>query len=54
MLVPPRDMAAYAEAFGELMASRAVGAAIGRSFGTESYSAGHMAEEYMRAYQRII
>ena len=32
-LVPPRDMAAYAEAFGELMASRAAGAAIGRSFG---------------------
>jgi glycosyltransferase involved in cell wall biosynthesis len=53
-VVPPRDLAAYAEAFGQLMASRAAGAAIGRSFGTQAYSAGHMAEEYMRAYQRII
>ena len=53
-LVPPRDMAAYADAFGELMASRSAGAAIGRSFGTEAYSAAHMDEEYMRAYQRII
>jgi glycosyltransferase involved in cell wall biosynthesis len=53
-LVPPRDIAAYTDAFGELMAPRSASAAIGRSFGTEGYSAVHMDEGYMRAYQRIV
>lgn len=52
-VVAPRDPAAYTEAFGQLMASRA-GAAIGHSLTTQAYSAGHMAEGYMRAYERII
>lgn len=53
-LVPPRNREAYAEAFGELMGPRTAGAAISRRFETQGYSAGHMAEEYLRAYQGII
>ena len=53
-VVPPRNIAAFADALAALMASRSAGAAIRSDVGTQTYTTRQMAEEYFRVYQRII
>jgi glycosyltransferase involved in cell wall biosynthesis len=54
MVVPPRNVAAFADALAALMASGSAGASFRSDVGTQTYTTCQMAEEYSRAYQRIV